>query len=508
MYAGEDVGLNMNKRILLVNSPNYDSDDKRRLRPLGISYLAASLRKHGFECDILDPNCRSEILSVENILDEICEKEYAVVGISAVTPNFHHAVELAEKIKYSTHSMIILGGVHATFSHDKVIDKYNCFDVVMRGEGEYAIVELIKDFFVNGKFTYPVSGCTYLDLNGKKHYAQDINSLNTIENLPLPAQDNCMEYSETLVNGKLLKNISIITSRGCPYDCIFCSVTSLRRRWITRTPEDIANEVLSFYKQNKNIFIVFSDDNFYIDKVRACSIIDEMHRVCGDIIPFCFATRTDLIVRHGIDTLLYLQKNGCYSIELGVENGDDNVLKRMGKRNNAKNNIDAIKLIQSAGINVGIDFILFDPWTTLNEIKQNVSFLKEAGLWGYFPALIYVRMLPYPGTKLSSIMNVEYNRFEKLEGYFLNDKIKCLFDMVMEFKNRYQKTIDIILDNLKTSNAIKDILNLKLLPYLFLEKAVSECEKSYPSFEKVVAEIDADKIITRIKNKYDTIDFS
>ncbi|HCL01558.1 MAG TPA: hypothetical protein DHW61_03945, partial [Lachnoclostridium phytofermentans] len=289
----------MKNNILFINSPNYDSDDKRRLRPLGICSLAATLRAKGYRCDIIDPNADDVIMSIPKIIKKIAEGEYGLIGISSVTPNFHHAVNLAQQIKKVFDIVVILGGVHATFSHEQIVNEYDCFDVIIRGEGELAITKLTQDLFENHTFTYPIEGCTYRKMNGKIHVASSINSLDSLDKLNPPVQDNIFNYSQTIVDGRLLKNISLISSRGCPYDCIFCSVTSLRRKWITRKIEDIANEVLSIYQKSRDIFLVYSDDNFFIDKDRAIDIVETINTLCREKINFCFATRTDLIVRHG-----------------------------------------------------------------------------------------------------------------------------------------------------------------------------------------------------------------
>lgn len=495
----------MKNRVLLINCPNYDSDDKRRLRPLGICSLAAILRDHGYQCDIIDPNVDDVIMSIPNIIGEIEKGNYGLIGISSVTPNFHHAVDLAQGIKRKINTTVMLGGVHATFSHETIVYEYDCFDVIVRGEGELAILELTQDLFKNGYFTYPVEGCTYRSLEGKIHVASSINSLTTLDEIAPPVQDNIFNYSQTMVDGRLLKNISLISSRGCPYDCVFCSVTSLRRKWITRKTEDIANEVLSIYQKDHDIFLVYSDDNFFIDKNRAIDIIKTINALCGETINFCFATRTDIIVRHGMDALHFLKNNGCFSIELGVENGCDEVLSRMGKRNTSERNLMAIKMLNNAGIHIGVDYILFDPWTSLDEIRINIEFLKQSGLWGYFPPLLYVRMLPYPGTKLCSMMKTEYHRTEKLENYFSDKKTALLFDMLMMFKARFQSDLDRIIDSFKVSadkeNFI-DVIRLKMLPYIFLEKAlVAVCEDE-SVFDKIVADINIVAIIQKMKVKY------
>lgn len=492
----------MKNKVLLINSPNYDSDDKRRLRPLGICSLAATLRNHGYQCDVFDPNSFNTIIPINDIVDLIQKTDYDVIGISAVTPNFHHAVQLAQNIKLHSRAAIVLGGIHATFLHDRILQTYDCFDVIIRGEGEFALIALVEDWCKNRCFTYPVDGCSYKTLNQKSVFSEKILKLETLNDLPAPIQDNIFNYSYTLVNGKLLKNVSLITSRGCPYECVFCSVTSFRRKWITREADEIISEILTIYEKDPDIFVVFVDDNFFINRERALYIVESLTKACGEPINFCFSTRTDIIVRHGMDAINILKKNGCFSIELGVENGCDAVLKRMAKKNTVATNKQALQMLNKAGILVGVDYILFDPWTTITELEENIAFLKDTHLWGYYPPLVYIRMLPYPGTKLSALMNMTYSHNSPLTNYFIEPKLEELYNMMIRFKREFQDDIDAIMDTFKTSaknEFLPDVIRLKMLPYLFLEKALNIQYDSSLSYDTIVRQLNVRDTLKRFK---------
>lgn len=159
------------KKIVLLNAPMYSSVDKRHFPPLGIASIAASLREKGYSCDVIDGDL-PEYQSIEKIV--VCLLDYDLIGISATTPSLPNAVIIAERIKQVKEIPIVLGGHCATFMHNVIIEKYNCFDAIIRGEGESPLVALCDDYFSHGALTIPFDFLTAKNINGVRHIAKSI----------------------------------------------------------------------------------------------------------------------------------------------------------------------------------------------------------------------------------------------------------------------------------------------------------------------------------------------
>lgn len=490
------------KKIILINSPVYDTEDKRIFLPLGICYLAAALRNNNYHCDILDANLR--YYSIDEIVNTAVQ--YDLVGISSNTINFQNAINIAQKIKNIKDIPIILGGHHATFEHKSIINKYKCFDAIIRGEGERRIVQLCDDFFANGTFLQRIDGVTYRNFRGDISLADTIALDDDIESLDFPIRDNQGEYPRKPLpyeNEKLY--VSISTSRGCPYGCSFCSVTSFRSKWVARSAESVAEEAYYLYKTYSDIFLVFADDNFYIDPERSKEIISKINTKCKKTIGFSFATRADQIIRNGSDYLRFFKENGCYSIELGVENGADSVLKRFCKNTSAVQNKLAIKMIREQGIHVAVDYILFDPETSIEELKENIIFMKDADIFGHYPPILYNRVKSYPGTSFTK----RYGYIPD-EHYFADRNVNDVFECIQSFAATFQKRIGAIVDIIETNvyAGHEDYLQkseyifLRMLPYNIFEKLVN-CRMDYNEYySDLISELNVEEIVSLLEKKY------
>lgn len=136
------------------------------------------------------------------------------------------------------------------------------------------------------------------------------------------------------------------------------------------------------------------------------------------------------MLRLSKETLLKFKQYGCYSIEVGIENGSNTMLKRMKKNITVEQNEQIIRILNEIGLNIGIDFILFDNKTTINELKENYDFFRRNGLIGYYPLLIYNQMYPYPGTEYAE-KNIDMNH------YFDNKNVEFIFNQIDLFSKKF-----------------------------------------------------------------------
>ena len=490
------------KKVLLINTPIYDSDDKRNFLPLGICYLAASLRENRYHCDILDGNVR--FTPIEEIVEQaLC---YDLVGISTNTINFDNAIEIARKIKSRRNLPILLGGHHATFEHKTIINEYNCFDAIVRGEGESAIVALCNDYFSHNGFSEKITGVTYKDLRGTVFLSDTILLNDEIDELPFPVRDGQENYPrKPFPNEQDKLYVSISTSRGCPYGCSFCSVTSFRPKWVARKAEKVAEEAYQLFKKHKDIYIVFADDNFYVDPERSKNIISKIQERCGVKLGFSFATRADQIIQNGAGNLKFFKENGCCSIELGVENGANRMLERCCKKTTAEENKYAIDLIRENGIHVAVDYIMFDPETTIDELKENVEFMKSANIYGLFPPLMYNRIKPYPGTRFTE----KYGYISDKE-YFRDANVEAVFESIQKYKTDYFDDVNSLIDYLEQKIEAEqaghkekaDYIWIATLPYRIFEALVNCTSNIYEEYESLVKRFKLQEHFCYLKQRY------
>ncbi|MCL2050928.1 MAG: B12-binding domain-containing radical SAM protein [Lachnospiraceae bacterium] len=490
----------MNK-ILLINSPLGDTREYRKLLPLGISYLASALKDAGLVCDTVDGDL--DCLPLNEIVR--LTSNYDLIGISSTTSNFPYAAKMAQAIKTERDIPIILGGYHATFEHEEILKGMDCFDAIVRGEGETVIVELCKDYFKNNSFSQPINGVSYRQLNGKILISSNINLENNLDKLSLPVRDNLLKYQKDYyLNQDKKIYVTVLSSRGCPYGCSFCATTCFRRVWLARSPESVADEVYLLYKEYKDILVAFIDDNFFIDPIRSKEIILRINEKCEKKIFFKFGTRADQIIK-GAEYLDFFKENGCRSIELGIENGSDSVLERYYKNTTALVNELAIKTVRSHGIQVAIDYIMFDPKTTVNELRENILFIKNTDIWGEYLPLIYNRVEPFPGTKFKTI----YGEAHSNDNYFTSANVKQIYDLITKFKDTYQirinKLIDDFIISINDGSGIRiskrEYIWLRTMPYILFDELVAESSDYLHRYNLVVSENKLEEHLSFLEKK-------
>jgi radical SAM superfamily enzyme YgiQ (UPF0313 family) len=489
----------MNKNVILISSSANDiSDkrisDKRRGVSLGIGYLASSLINAGFNCDIVDADLYNDV-------SEVVKKAllYDIVGISSNSITFKNAVLIAEKIKEIKNLPIILGGYHATFKDKQILRDYNCFDIIVRGEGENVLVDLCNDYMKHNDFVKLYDGVSYKNYIGKTVMSEKIIFIDDINKIPFPLRSNMLNYPKVVINNVEMVRVPVLTSRGCPFKCSFCSVNRFRSRVLYRDIVKIVDEVELLYKEYGQIYFSIIDDNFYLNIKRCKDIINSIQERCKSDLFFSFTARADALIKYGEKELSFFKNKGCQYIEIGIENGSDEVLKRYNKKTTVYQNKEALKLMRKAKIDYVVDYILYDPWININELKENIDFMKSTNLFGHYPPILYNRIKPLPGNSYDGIGITN-------ENYFINKDVhKIAFQMEM-FNKEYQTNINLIIDNIKirfrTNEFTKNKENtqiyiwLKILPYKLFEYLVYYEGDYSIAYNDFIKENQVDKKVT------------
>ncbi len=383
--------------------------------PLGLCYLAAALIKKGYKnTRIIDLNESSDspVRSIDHLEKEL-KKKPDIVGITATTSTATDGIKIAKKTRPYCKTLIF-GGPHATIFQEKILEKLPFIDIVSYGEADNTICELVERI-EKGKSLKGINGVAYRNKN--KIIKNDPNPpIPDLDTIPLPARQLLDAESYHAFS-------SILTSRGCPNMCTYCSNMVTGKRWRGRSPKNVVDEIEFILEKYPKIMkklernIIIADENFNVDKKRAKEICDEIIKRKLDISLTAvngFHTRT-------VDRELMekMKQAGCKEIWFGIESGNSKILKRM-RKNTTKDIIrNTVKISKEAGIStVGGHFIIGLEDETFETAMDTVEFFKELKLdvGGFNQAI------PLPGTQLWSY--VEKN------GRFLSD-----YDDVVDYHN-------------------------------------------------------------------------
>lgn len=396
-------------KILLINPYHYYAsgiNEATKYPPIGLIYIAAVLEKHGHKPYVIDANMMA--LKNEKIIEKISSFNPEMIGISANIINSRAAIELCYEIRKRFKKIkIVCGGTMPTTLPGKFL-KFS--DIVVRGEGEKTMLEL-----VNRKPLSKIDGISYKINNRIVHTkSRKLLSEKELNELPFPAY-NLMEPDIRLYKSRARKtpSIPIITSRGCPFNCIFCNKNIFGHAFRARYPENVIKEIDWLVHNYGARQIDILDDNFTLDLDRAEKICDLIIKKSYRIFINCQnGIRADRIT----NKLAYkMKKAGVFKVGMGIESGNLYIQKKIRKNLKLKDVERAITLFKKHKILVHGLFMLGLPGDNPDTMQDTVDFALKAD-----PNIaIFNITIPFPGTDL--YIYVEKN------GRFLQDVEKGIF---------------------------------------------------------------------------------
>lgn len=378
-------------KVLLIN-PTFDVVRQLgelgklyvRARPLGLGHLAAYLESKGRETRVIDGQICE--LTEENLSKEIEEFSPNVVGITSTTALASAAHEVAKWVKnISKDVKVVMGGVHPTVLPGETLEDDNV-DVVVRGEGEITFFELVRTF-ETGANLGNVLGVSF------KNDAEIVHNVNRpfIEDL-----DSLPPVSDHILPRRLYDGYAILTARGCPFNCIFCSSRTLwGTRYRVRSPENVFVEIDSMVEKYNPEEIAFFDESFVVNKKRTEKICNMfIERGYHKKISWICSSRADLIDEPVLEKM---REAGCNAISFGIETASQRLLDVLKKRTSPEINEKAVRMAKKAGIrNVRATFILGIPTETREESLATIKYAKKLPL----DSAKFSIATPYPGTEL------------------------------------------------------------------------------------------------------------
>ncbi|HEX8772694.1 MAG TPA: radical SAM protein [Pyrinomonadaceae bacterium] len=393
-------GTELLRAALLNPQDSSSADGFRVMPPLGLGYLASVARAHGFHVDIFD-FAAAERLDEESLI-RCGLLEYEVYGISSYTETFTDAVKLARLLRRRRpDALIVLGGYHASSAAEHVLADVPEIDVLVRREGEEAFTRILQARFAGAPLA-DIPGTVTRSAAGEIVEGAPASGLLSLDELPLPALDvkfGPEKYYHFTHAGRheIKETLGIVSSRGCPKRCTFCSIVVLSPKWRARSVESLMNEVRYRYERKPFRHITFQDANFFVYPPRTLEFARRLYAFDPDITWSGTAT-ADTIVQHA-GILSEIARLNCAYLEVGIESGNARSLARFNKRTTVDDNCQALRLLREAGIDIGLDFIMFEPEMMFEDLVENVEFLYRNELFGYWPAdHLFSDLRLYPDT--------------------------------------------------------------------------------------------------------------
>jgi len=345
--------------------------------PLGILYVATALKEEGIEISVLDQAAKN--LSVKATVDWVKHQNPDLLGFSTLSSSGRTAAIVAQEIKGENPDLpIVFGNYHATFNAERVLRTYPWVDVVVRGEGEEASVEILRCLEKKGNLEN-ILGVTYRNKN-RIVSTPDRLLVKNLDSLPFP--DRALldgEYHSTVagLNVAPKKFTTIISSRGCVYRCRFCGCRKFARNlWRPRSVKNVIDELCLLVSEGYSQFL-FVDDSFATNPKRVIELCREIRREKMDIEWIC-----EMRVDHcSYEMLRETVKAGCIMVYYGIESATQRILDYYNKQTTPKQAEDAVKTARRAGVDVIVgSFILGAPKETREEILNTLKFAQKISL--------------------------------------------------------------------------------------------------------------------------------
>jgi len=420
--------------VLLINPIITSTPSNQAYFPLGLGYVSQILLQEGHNVKILDINAYK--WTSEEVEVKIKEQRYDVVGITGIITQYQYIKWLSSLLKfYYPTAPIILGGGLAS-SLPKIVLEKTDIDIVVIGEGELTIKELIHAL-EDSTDLHQIKGIGFKK-NGKIIQTPPRSLIDYLDEIPFPAwdlfpMDIYLKSSKLGFDGSI-KSMNMITSRGCPYRCVYCYHQIFGYRFRTRGVANIIKEI-QLLKDNYGVKgITFSDDTFILSKKRVHEFCDNLKTNKSNILWACNG-RVNLMDE---EILKKMKEAKCILIGYGIESGSQKMLDAMRKQATVEQAKRAIELTRKAGIFSSVYMIIGMIGEDELTIQETIKFCQETGVYAIFSL-----MTPFPGTPL-------YEEAKKISK--IDDEESLL--------ERWGDWKDEILVNL-TSMSDEKLLNLK-----------------------------------------------
>lgn len=467
-------------KTLLINPPWFileEADLGQNSVPLGLCYLAGVLHHHNLDVRVFNAEridekyyyeWTKEIDAFESFRNrdlkqhpvwkkvEDTVRDYGpdLVGISIRSPALESSLYLCEIVKkLNNETYVVVGGPHPTSLPDDLLES-EYIDFVIRGEGEVTIVELAQCLSRDGNLS-SVLGLSFKREGEIKHNSP--RPLANLEEIPHPAKHLMLElekHDQDDFN-------PVITSRGCPFDCIFCGSSNIWGKSVRyRRPADVVKEIQETMNRFDTRFFSFDDDTFTLNEKH---VLDLCARIIeegiADIPGFRWTsnTRPELL---NPSLLEKMRKAGCAAVAIGIESGSDSILKKLKKKYNVDQVKKAAVMVKDAGMVLAGQFIIGFPFETEKEMWETAQLAEEINAESVklsvatplpdtdlFRLALHLGYFPKGINWSDAMLHNDGILFSKI--YSEKEKRRIMNDIIAEFKRIQNKTIQLKMDRIK-----------------------------------------------------------
>ncbi|GBE19704.1 oxygen-independent coproporphyrinogen-III oxidase 1 [archaeon BMS3Abin17] len=447
------------KDILLINPTS--SSEQNLPPPLSLIYLAGFLEKHKYSVSILDLVIDPK--SDEEIINRIKEVNPKKIGFSCMSLHVPFIKRITNKIKENFKVPIIIGGIHPTALPEKSVEEMKDVDLFVLGEGELTLLEIMQD-----KPLKKIKGLAYrskgIKVNPKRDYIPNL------DDIPFPARHLIDLRKYTLgLDWEGRKPATIMfTSRGCPFDCIYCASKVMWTRKIRfMSAKKVLEEIDYLIKKYGVREILFYDDHFTFNRGRLKEICNELIKRKYDL-AWCCLSRVDIV---DSDMIRLMKRAGCHMISFGVESGSQTILDAMQKNVKVEKILNAFKICREVGMNTKASIIFGGPkesFRTVEETKRVLKKILPDYLWLFI-------MTPLPGTKLYQLHKESGLGSENWEMYdqttynvFYDTDLnyKDLRKIVSDAYKGYYFSVGYMLSQIRKLSVRKINTGLKIMKYI------------------------------------------
>jgi len=455
-----------------ANIEGSSSGSLRACNDLG--YMAAIAEELGFKPKIMD--YPAEGMGWDNYINDLKKFKPDFVVMSITTATIEKDMEAFKIAKKQLPEVITIAkGAHFLSCESEELDKevYDVIDYAISGEAEFIIGNLLKTV-LNGIPVNNVKGVFYRD-NGKMVKTGDYDGAEDLDSMPFPARSlmNNKLYPRP-DTGKPMATISV--SRGCPFSCFYCLTPVVSGKKIRkRSSENIVDELQECVEKHGITDFFFKADTFTVDR-------EWVIEVCREIIKrnLQISWGTSARVKPLDEVMLRIMgQAGCWLIALGIESASDETLKKIKKGATKLDAINAVKMINSAGIKIYAYYMLGFPWETRDDIRETINFAKKLNC----EFVEFHIAVPFEGTEYYNQIKDTSLLENQAIGHdsFLNPAIRTetlASEEILELKNQALKEIYLspayIIRTLKNINSISEFLNYSKYGFRMLKNIITK----------------------------------
>ncbi len=374
--------------------------------PLSLAQIAAVAKSHGHQTILIDANALK--LSKDAILNKIKQFKPDILGFTLTTYTLHQSLEWIDFLKEKTKLPILVGGAHMSF-YPKETMMHKSLDYGLIGEAEIVLPNFLKR--LDNKQDLLSTPGLVMRYKGKVLFNNNYKILNNLDDAPFPARELLPNDQYYSFISKRRNFTAMVTSRGCPFQCIFCEQKLVPFR--QRSAENIFKEILECYQRFGIREIDFFDTTFTINKKRIISLCKLIRKHNLKIV-WSVRSRIDTIDK---EMLIEMKKAGCIRIHYGIESGDEQVLQNIKKATTIKLVREKISLTKRIGVATFGYFMFGNPGETEETIQKTIKLALSLQL----DYAQFSKVSALPGTELYDLWKKHFHQ-DYWKQYILNEK--------------------------------------------------------------------------------------